>query len=142
MRKASRVKKGGSGKRARRAEIRAEGTRGPAPLRRESRGVESGLEPLWRKHGDRSWRVSSPGRQECADPPVRASTEGAANGNGGWRTRIRGQQRHWGQERSRSPDGQEVAGTGELVLPRTIGQQAIVTDSHEAGGHDVQQEAT
>ena len=39
-------------------------------------------------------------------------------------------------------DCQQLATAGELGLPRAIGEQAVVTDAHEAGGNDVEQEAT
>jgi hypothetical protein len=35
-----------------------------------------------------------------------------------------------------------LAGTGKLLLPRTIGQQAIVADAHEAGRQDMEEKAT
>ena len=75
------------------------------------------------------------------DPPVRPGTVGAVCGSRGWGAVSVARPAPGGSRGVAATSGQELTGAGELVLPRAIGEQAIVADTHEAGGYDVEEEA-
>jgi hypothetical protein len=102
--------------------------------------VKAEQEVIGPERGTPSWWQPSL-RQEAGNPaPGTPSTARAACVSGRWGTPVRERRRRQKGRGGSGDDGQERAGASEFLVPRAIGQQAVVTNPHEAGRHDMKQE--